>query len=279
MNTESLAYKLRLQRFQEEIVDSKLDLSEKRMFRLPDGVSHYKDTLLSLAFDKNAFTTFPAGLAAFHKLTSLSMSNNELTALPPQFGELKCLTSLNLETNSITQLPAEFCNLVALKELYLSSNRITNLPAGMSAFVHIEQFSMESNQLQTFPDCSSWEKLKRVRLSFNALKEFPKISAKHNQLQVIELTGNEITSVPKDISSLESLETLLLSYNKIDDLPDLSPLKGSLKNLRIEGNPFGSVAKPTREAWTALFEKAENADGDQSNKIFADLLAQILAGK
>jgi leucine-rich repeat protein SHOC2 len=185
------------------------------------------------------------------------MSNNELTALPPQFGELKCLTSLNLETNSITQLPAEFCNLVALKELYLSSNRITNLPAGMSmdqafypsnsflgAFVHIEQFSMESNQLQTFPDCSSWEKLKRVRLSFNALvrrqpleltipnsyqKEFPKISAKHNQLQVIELTGNEITSVPKDISSLESLETLLLSYNKIDDLPDLSPLKGSLK--------------------------------------------------
>jgi len=276
LNTNSVWYKLRVMRYQQEVVNNSLDLSEKRMYRLPPGLTECVN-LTSLSLSKNSFTTLPETIGAFKKLEKLYLSNNELAALPSQIAVASSLTILNIETNCLKALPNEFCSLIKLKELHLSNNKITQLPAGFSALRELQIVTMESNGLTSFPDISEWKEIQILRLSMNELKEFPKVSKTHSKLIEIQLNGNHIESLPDGLSFAANLEIFELSWNKLKDLPkSLLSLKDKLKIFKVEGNPFSSVPAGIKEEWDGLAQKIYDCGPtEQATVLSAELQQKI----
>jgi len=255
LNTNSVWYKLRVMRYQQEVVNNSLDLSEKRMYRLPPGLTECVD-LTSLSLSKNSFTSLSPTIGAFKKLEKLYLANNELGSLPSQTAVATSLTILNVETNSLKALPNEFCSLTKLQELHLSNNKITQLPVGFSALKHLQIVTMESNGLTSFPDISEWKEIQILRLSMNELKECPRVSKIHSKLIEIQLNGNLIESLPDGLSQAVSLEILELSWNKLKELPkSLVSLRNKLKIFKVEGNTFSSLPAGVREEWDGLAQK------------------------
>lgn len=72
------------------------------------------------------------------------------------------------------------------------------------------------------------DKVYKLNLSKQKLKEFPKEILLFPNLQILILANNQITEIPKEINQLQNLQVLHLAKNKIKKLPETI---GDLKNL------------------------------------------------
>ena len=85
----------------------------------------------------------------------------------------------------------------------------------------------------------NWGELTEVHLGSNQLKTLPPKVKFLKKMKVLDLTKNQIESLPKQLFWLKStIRKLLLSYNKIKNFPgDISYLDPSLK-LELDHNPL-----------------------------------------
>ena len=110
--------------------------------------------------------------------------------------------------------------------------RITDL----SRFTHLIRLDLSDNILRS---CEGLEvlasSLRHLDLSQNRIESLTPLLRLTN-LQVLDLSNNQITDIPSKISSLSSLTTLHLDSNKIKDISALVPLRTSLMHLSLTGN-------------------------------------------
>ena len=60
-----------------------------------------------------------------------------------------------------------------------------------------------------------------------------------SQLEILDVSDNNMTGMPAEIGQLSKLQTLDYSNNKISGLPnELSNLKNNLKEFNLSGNPL-----------------------------------------
>ncbi|KAG0229225.1 Ras suppressor protein 1 [Actinomortierella wolfii] len=152
--------------------------------------------------DYNALTVFPVALhsACSTTLTSISINHNKLKEFPWEQLAFPFLTSLDLSNNLLTalftaQTGASSAEIIAanypkLNELDITANRLKELPEWLpKAFPQLRQLRAARNKIEVIHPAGM------------------------EGLETIDLSGNEIASLPPLLGNVSSIKTLLLDGN------------------------------------------------------------------
>ena len=202
---------------------------------------------------RNSLTEIPLSLFQIPILTNLNLSHNNLVALPVGDGELsltckatewgwncKCLRNLNVNFNAIHSLPEAVWALPNLEYLDASHNRLKEIPPAKHHSNDIHSVDISYNNLtQVAPFLFSYEE---VNLSFNELTSLPMELWNSKSIQVLNVSNNEIA----DIRFSYQTESVTVSFtsactkviekvslvDQIDTISSLSKLNLSHNKLR-----------------------------------------------
>jgi Leucine-rich repeat (LRR) protein len=209
----------------------------------------------------------------------ISLSEHGLGSVPPELfcPELAKLRTLDLSKNSLTSL-GDLGRLAELRSLNLDRNMLYAGSVGqLSLLTKLQNLSLASNHLgmqSPAPPADLAQKmqkltiraaapaeslpvlppsLKQVNLSSNGFLSVPEqlYSPALVKLEKVDLSSNELATLPPGIVNLSSLEDLNLDNNLIVSLPDdvgrLRRLKAlSLRNnrLRVSSTVFNNTTNP-----------------------------------
>ncbi|TKC46829.1 hypothetical protein EI555_002927, partial [Monodon monoceros] len=151
------------------------------------------------------------------------------------------LTKLIISNNKLQSLTDDLRLLPALTVLDIHDNQLTSLPSAIRELENLQKLNdLSDNHLTTVPaSFASLSSLLQLNLSSNQLKSLPAeisgmksenqiemLGAEHlkhlNSILVLDLRDNKLKSVPDEITLLQSLERLDLSNNDINDGPSQS---------------------------------------------------------
>lgn len=209
-------------------------------------------------------------------LRTLDLSKNALTAVSSKFVNLKNLTSINLDNNKLTQGSlVPIATLPKLQKLSIGDNllgkptaaaskndTLPELPKGL------KQLKINANFLSHVPRnimSSHLTKLEKLDLSHNQLASIPVDIAKLKQLTELNLDDNVIVSIPQAAGLLEKLKVLSLRNNRISypSSDNAQPLPASLFtdtpliDLNLHGNPMTSTQLNTMEGYDTFLERRQ----------------------
>jgi len=159
------------------------------------------------------------------KLRTLDLSKNKLTSLG-EIGLLKELKSLNLEGNNFYAGSIEqIAQLSKLQNLSLAGNKLGLLPPHDPA-----QQTVMRSMPDTLPELPAT--LKQLNLSANSLSHIPRpvFAPNLTKLEKLDISSNQLATVPIEIVNLKNLEELNCDSNMI---VSLSEELGSLKKLKV----------------------------------------------
>uniref|UniRef100_A0A8C7XWV3 Leucine rich repeat containing 40 n=1 Tax=Oryzias sinensis TaxID=183150 RepID=A0A8C7XWV3_9TELE len=133
----------------------------------------------------------------------------------------------DMQADSIPEeafLAAEGQNVVTAN---FSKNKLTSIPA-------------RNNQLKDLPaDMENLAKLRCIILSYNRFKSFPEVLYQMFSMETVLMANNQVSGVdPARLARLEHLSTLDLSNNDLLSIPPELGLCTSLRSLSLQGNPF-----------------------------------------
>uniref|UniRef100_A0A7M6DPW7 Leucine rich repeat containing protein n=1 Tax=Clytia hemisphaerica TaxID=252671 RepID=A0A7M6DPW7_9CNID len=135
-------------------------------------------------------------------------------------------TKLNLKAHSLDQLPNIGMDLLSsLTWINLSFNDFLTIPPSMLMLKNVIYLNMRNNPLVTLPDdISNLKKLKCFIVSFCCLQDVnPRLFQLH-ELEILDLSHNELQWLDDECQNLQSLRELSIEGNFIRALP-----KGFLK--------------------------------------------------
>ncbi|XP_070571196.1 uncharacterized protein [Ptychodera flava] len=170
------------------------------------------------------FQHMPEPVPSLRNLTELHMQGNEMTSVPPSIGDLKQLVKCDFNNNALETLPEEIGQLQKLRELSLGYNSFEVFPKSLTRLHGLQELSLEHNKLEAIPEeISDLSHLKVVRLNDNKLtNDAMKPLAKFKDLNVLDVSRNEVTVVPPSIKSVTIgvQEDQLSSSDSDEDEPE-----------------------------------------------------------
>uniref|UniRef100_A0ABD2WZG8 Disease resistance R13L4/SHOC-2-like LRR domain-containing protein n=1 Tax=Trichogramma kaykai TaxID=54128 RepID=A0ABD2WZG8_9HYME len=176
-------------------------------------------------------------------LEYLNLSWNGLTSLPAGLGYLVRLIALDLNHNQLKELPPDIMSMRALKKLDVSNNCL-EIVHPLGELGKIERLDFRWNCLRTFPDLRGCASLQELHLSHNGIREIDVNGLESlGQLKIMNLSNNEIDSIPEEIIMLINVELLDLSYNDISEIPNCIGVMPNLQNFVIDGNRVKNVRR------------------------------------
>eukprot|EP00533_Pseudo-nitzschia_delicatissima_P001646 CAMPEP_0116089658 /NCGR_PEP_ID=MMETSP0327-20121206/6539_1 /TAXON_ID=44447 /ORGANISM="Pseudo-nitzschia delicatissima, Strain B596" /LENGTH=287 /DNA_ID=CAMNT_0003580857 /DNA_START=304 /DNA_END=1167 /DNA_ORIENTATION=- len=206
-----------------------------------------------LSLSEHKLEACPSPVFDIPKLTTLDLSKNKLKKLDPNLSNLKVLKSLNVDHNKLTPGSLNAIqSLPKLKSLSASHNllgkRISVTPSSPSkpAPKPIDP----SNALpKTLP-----KGLKTILLSSNGFRVIPTslFESPLKMLEKLDLSKNQLATLPESISSLVKLNDLNLDDNDLESLPSSVGTLKYLKVLSLRNNQIANT-KPqplSKELWT-----------------------------
>ena len=226
-----------------------LHLSNNRLTNLPLDFSNLIN-LKILNLSVNNLTQLPEGIGNFQDLKGLYAQNNYLNKLPVSIVDLKNLENLDLSYNNLTFLPSNFGKLTKLKELLLGGN---NNGEPLRTYRINEGYHQDTtrtdvtfNHIKYLPQSfSNLPNLKRIYLSeiptldennlfvvlFNlksrkytieisecGIQNLPKTGWKNFLGSKLNMSGNILNGIPKDIVNAPYLSEMTFKLNNIDKL-------------------------------------------------------------
>ncbi|XP_057781012.1 probable leucine-rich repeat receptor-like protein kinase At1g35710 [Salvia miltiorrhiza] len=166
---------------------------------------------------------------AFPHLTRIHLTSYCLNGtIPPHIGYLSNLTYLNLSHNPLnSELPVSLANLTELQILDISD-------------CHDRFYGIHSIYGVIPPEIGSLSKLTHLNLSYNELITLPLSLANLTNLHVLDLSYNNIVGViPPEIGNLSKLTHLDLSYNGLNS--DLPFSLSNLTNLHVLDLSYNNI--------------------------------------
>jgi Leucine-rich repeat (LRR) protein len=189
---------------------------------LPTALSH-KGSLARLLF-------------RISKLTTLDLSKNKLSALSPKITNLKLLKSLNVDDNKLS--PG---TLIAVSQL----TKLKNLSASNNFLGRPHPDSPNASALPNNLPSG----LKTILLANNSFSSIPPsvVSPTLISLERLDLSSNNLASVPESIVHLVALSELNLDDNSIVSLPTAM---GQLKKLKVLSLKRNKLSASSNTGWS-----------------------------
>ncbi|MHA1989891.1 MAG: leucine-rich repeat domain-containing protein [Candidatus Hodarchaeales archaeon] len=212
-----------------------LDVSGNNLSEFPEVICKLKN-LEALSMQFNHLYNVPEKIENLQSLKDLSLDCNHLKTLPDNIGSLKKLIRLTAGNNKITDIPDTIGNISTLQRLFLASNKLKIFSNGLFKLNNLIDLNLGDNEIIELP--SQFSKLNNLRELYLMGNQIENISTLNGliKLEALDLSGNYLTFIPKNIKELINLKYLNLKYNP------------SLENLAVEvGGTFGDLKKNMRE--------------------------------
>lgn len=251
-------------------------ISENELKTLPAEIGNLTQ-LEHLDVSWNKINTVPSSIARItDTLKALNLQGNRLTTVPKEFGNLASLEFLNLADNDIRAIPRELGYLESIDEMDLSNNAgLMSLPESVlllkweGASILIDEscdIGCHPNDFEVLQALRNhWPPLKKLwvdskppmkwrgvtisrgdvcKLDLKKMQltgSVPPIIGKLQYAVFIDLSGNDLTSLPAEIGNLFDLVELRLKDN-----PKLKKIPGILgrMDVRIEQDKGVSFQMP-----------------------------------
>uniref|UniRef100_A0A4W3GUE2 Leucine-rich repeat-containing protein 40 n=1 Tax=Callorhinchus milii TaxID=7868 RepID=A0A4W3GUE2_CALMI len=184
--------------------------------------------LTKLILASNRLQCLSEDIQLLPALTVLDVHDNQLTSLPRAIGTLVNLQKLHISHNKLKEMPEELWSLKHLKSLHFQHNEVEQVPDGVGQLVHLEELVSRHPALK-----STWTDNNKLHLH-SRFKTLPSLSNSEG-LKLLDLTRNQLESVPPELAKMVSLEQLYLRHNKLRGLPEL-PSCQFLKELHVGNN-------------------------------------------
>jgi len=237
-----------------------LDLSSNDLSALPSTLKHLSHLetlcvnnnslkslpdlpkgLLKLSISKNSLSTMPQSISSLPKLEELFMNGCLLSTL---YDLPVSLTFLDLGNNPCLQIPEQIGRLSRLKTLIFSGNTAAMTLEHLSPLSNLEELYLCANYARKLPT-SLWklENIRRAFLSDNAFAAIPVgiIEFGWHRITFLDLSRNNLSSVPENLGKLTQLQELLLSRNELQSWPQSSNALISLTHLDLSQNRLTQV--------------------------------------
>lgn len=156
------------------------------------------------------------------RLEVLCVEGCKLKVIPAEVSLLKKLRVLVVANNSVEALPDGLAQLERLRELSLADNQLAEFPVALLALQHIAVLNLKRNRVTTVPHLGS-QTLEKLHL------------------RKLNMKGNNLQSLPKEVCSIQSLRVLNMSYCGIPTLLDDIGKLDNLRELRLSGNKLASL--------------------------------------
>ncbi|XP_042500185.1 disease resistance protein RPV1-like isoform X2 [Macadamia integrifolia] len=221
---------------------------------LPEELGNM-ESLTELLADGTVIRKLPMSIGLLRNLKSLSLggckgspskfwnssiwslvsprSDDPVTSLPASFSGLRSLRRLSLRDYNLSgMLPNDLENLSSLQELDLAFNSFCDLPASISRLPQLQSLWLQNcTKLGSLPELPSSLKY----LYANGCTSIENLSslASASSLQRLDLSQNNICSLPADINGLSELQFLTLK--NCPRLQSLPLLPSNIMTLDAEG--------------------------------------------
>ncbi|CAH0407021.1 unnamed protein product [Chilo suppressalis] len=183
----------------------KYTLKKSQAFMVPGrNLSDVPDDVFKAAADaevhivdisKNKLTTIPVGVCAVKDtLSQLILSSNNIANIPAEICCCIHVQYLDLGKNYLSDLPPEIGTMKNLRELVISNNKFTKIPRCVYELENLEILLAAENQIE------------EINVSSDAL-------ARLRRLAVLDLSNNNIATVPPELGKFTHLRSLELMGN------------------------------------------------------------------
>ncbi|KAG5849342.1 hypothetical protein ANANG_G00109200 [Anguilla anguilla] len=225
-----------------------MDLSRNLLEYLPDWVCDTRK-LEVLDVTHNLLSELPSRLLGSLSLRKLLAGNNQLHRLPDLLDHIP-LEALDLQHNKLGELPESlFCKALNLRYLNVSANSLESVPPSSHTEENLstlQELYLTGNSLNE--DCAALlvghQHLRVLHMAYNQLQSFPasKLS-KFELLEELNLSGNQLKSLPSTVSSCKRLHTLIAHSNHISVFPDILSLP-EIKLVDLSCNELAEILLP-----------------------------------
>uniref|UniRef100_A0A3B3WZY9 Uncharacterized protein n=1 Tax=Poecilia mexicana TaxID=48701 RepID=A0A3B3WZY9_9TELE len=150
------------------------------------------------------------------------------------------------------QVPSELCevagSLVKLEihneELQLQDCQLDRLPSALLALTHLRTLDLQHNNLRTLEELLGLVHLQRLsclKLAYNRVLALPPTVGVLRALELLDLSNNQLKSLPPALFTLHRLRRLLLAGNLLPELPSEVKALALLTELDLSGNRLESL--------------------------------------
>jgi Leucine-rich repeat (LRR) protein len=217
---------------------NRLKSIDKNAFR---ELENYLEELI-LEFDSTIVDTIPQAIKSnLGNVRSLTLIGLNLRILPSNtFVQMKKLESLALKSCNIQIIEYNAFNSIEkqLRHLYLDSNKLDNkILIELKHLILLETLSLSHNYIDEFETKVLNKNLRYLDLSYNYLKKL--LLNNMNNLQILNLQNNLLTSEHINGSLPNQLKELILDFNSIQTFKeDFIQENNSLEILSLQSNEF-----------------------------------------
>jgi internalin A len=219
------------------------------------------------------------GVSEMTKLTTLDLSGNGLVNI----GELNSLVNLQhlyVNDNEIMRFPS-INNLVHLETLDISDNQINELGEDLSGLSSLMHLNASHNKICDISALGNLESLEILDLSFNDLgclgdgvsPNFDSLENAQN-LRVLKLNDNNLTSIEGLRDRNISLEVLDLQNNQIQDLTPIAQYT-NIQELYLSNNNITNIDNLSGMTGLTEIDLSSNLITDFSNLLTIPNLTNI----
>uniref|UniRef100_A0A665WUF0 PH domain leucine-rich repeat-containing protein phosphatase 1-like n=1 Tax=Echeneis naucrates TaxID=173247 RepID=A0A665WUF0_ECHNA len=255
---------------------TELNLSGNRLLCLPAelGTMHNLHTLL---LDSNFLSSLPLELGSLQGLTYLGLSFNSFSCIPLVLEKLRGMERLCLAGNQLPVLDMVGLQWLPAHHIDVRLNRLQLVTVGdPEQLVHIVHLDLRDAGLQEL-DTRSLCKLELLRCDRNVLSllkvgghALKSLYAGHNELKqlevqpvpenltVLDLSWNKLTSVPDWVCGSSGLEVLDITHNSVSELPIWLLSSGSLRKLLAGWNQVCHLAERLERSQLEVLDLQHN---------------------
>ena len=146
-----------------------------------------------------------------------------------------CGLTLDDKFKDMTTLNPSIVNISSIRSLTIKNNNLESLPENFGKS-NIQHLVIENTNISSFPESTSMSELTDVVLKGNKFTEFPEILTEVENLSLLNIIDEDISSIPESLGKLGKLRSLIISGTNITSLPNVFDRLYKVSTLNFNDN-------------------------------------------